>query len=434
MPKQAKDFVFSGKETFDIGGKTAPKAGATTSTTASAGVILNIDEDDVVLSKNGKRFLGQDNAFKLESTGFFITDWFAAANRWVILHSKLKETDKSEFFHLFAVLIASGVPMIKALKSLVQQVKQDSHIYYIIKDILDRVESGHSLSEALSYHPQEFNEMEIGMIEAGEASGHLNQTLHNLADDISRGIEIKHKIKSAMIYPILIITLLIAVLVGMMVFIVPKLKDLFTSVGQNLPLITRIIVGISDFLVLNWPLCVGGALGVILFFMMGKRTYAGKFIWDKTKLSMPVFGKLFKKTYLARFARSLSSLLNSGVPIIRSLEITSTAVGNEVYKRRVYLASEDMKQGIPLAENLSDTKLFPPMIVNMIEIGEKTAQLDDILTKVASFYEEEVSTSVEGLAKVLEPVILVVIGLSVGAIMAAVMLPIMQLTDLAGSI
>lgn len=436
MPKQAKDFVFSGKETFDIAGGAKPsveKVATDVKAPIQESVVLNIDEDDVILSKNGRRILGDENGFKLESTGFFLSDLFAGANKWMTLHSTLPPSDKAEFFHLFAVLINSGVPMIKSLKSLIQQVKKESHIYYVIKDILSRVEAGGSLSEALSYHPEEFDEMEIGMIESGEASGHLNQTLHNLAEDLSRRIEIKHKIKSAMIYPVVIICLLVAVLIGMMVFIIPKLKDLFTGVGKELPLITRIVVGISDSLVDNWVVYVVGLLGFILFIMMGKKTYVGRFAWDKMKLSLPAFGKLFKKTYLARFARALASLLGSGVPIIRSLEITSSAIGNEVYKRRIYLSSEDMKQGIPLAENLSDTNLFPPMIVNMIEIGEKTAQLDEILVKVAYYYEEEVSTSVEGLAKILEPLVLIVIGVSVGAIMAAVMLPIMNLTDMAGA-
>ena len=428
MPKQAKDFVFSGKETFKVGSEESKKKKTPES------VVLNIDEDDALLSKNAKKLFGRDTGVQLESTGFFLFDWFKTLNRYFVTLSSLKDEDKANFFHLLAVMVNSGVPVIKSLKSLIGQVKADSHMHILIKDLLERVEGGQSLSEAMSYHPQEFSDMEIGMIEAGEASGHLNKTLHNLASDISRRKEIKHKIKSALIYPTAIIGLLIIVLIAMMVFVIPRLKALFDRSGDELPAITRGVIWLSDLLNNHGLLLLAGVLVLVLFVVFGKKTEGGRFIWDKMKINMPLFGKLFKKTYLARFARSLSSLLGSGVPIIKSIEITSSAIGNDVYKRKIYLAGEDMKQGIPLAENLSDQKLFPPMIVNMVEVGEKTAQLDEILQKVAKFYEEEVSTSVAGIAKIIEPAVLILIGVSVGLIAAAVMLPIMQLSDMAGAL
>ena len=157
-------------------------------------------------------------------------------------------------------------------------------------------------------------------------------------------------------------------------------------------------------------------------------------MFDKFKITFPVFGKLFKMTYIARFARSVANLMSSGVPIVKTIEITSAAIGNEVYRRRLYLTGEDIKQGIPLAETISDSNLFPPMVVNMVEIGEKTAQLDVIMNKLADYYDDTVSTTVQGIAKIIEPVVLVLIGVSVGIIVAAIMLPIMQLSDMAGKV
>lgn len=426
MPKKAKDFVFAGKEMFDLKkGKKDVKGDD------KKAIVLNIDEDDVVISEKGKKILGQEPSVEIESSGFFLLDWYRKINQYFITHSKVKADEKANFFHLLSVMINSGVPVIKSLKSLLGQVEHGGHLYMIIEDLLTRVEEGQSLSEAMSHHASEFSEMEIGMVESGEAAGQLNKTLDNLAIDISRRQDIKHKIKSAMMYPIAIILLLMVVLIVMMVFIIPKLTALFERTAEDLPLITRIVVAISDALRNYGVFMFIGLVALIVGIHFGKKTSQGKYIVDKFKLAIPVFGKLFQMTYLARFARSLANLMSSGVPVVKTLEITANAVGNEVYKRRLMLTAEDMKQGIPLAENLSDPKLFPPMLVNMAEVGEKTAQLDTIMLKVADFYEESVSTTVQGLSKILEPAILVVIGVSVGIIVAAVMLPIMQLSDMA---
>lgn len=425
MPKQAKDFAFAGKEIFDLDNKAGKTGG-------KQPIVLNIDEDEVI-SEKGRKILRKGSSVVSESSGFFLADWYKKANRFFLSHAKIKSEEKANFFHLLGVMVNAGVPVIKSLKSLLGQIDPQTHLYTIVEDMYHKIEEGQSLSDAMSCYTNDFSEMEIGMIESGEASGQLNATLEGLATDVERRNEIKHKIKSALMYPIVIMVLLVAVLVVMMVFVIPKLEDLFTRSSEQLPLITRIVVGTSHFLIdYKWALILG-IIGLVVFVVLGKKTGEGKYIWDKLKISIPLFGKLFKMTYLARFARSIANLISSGVPIVKTIDLTSTAVGNEVYKRKLYLTAEDIKQGIPLAENLSDSSLFPPMIVNMVEVGEKTAQLDTIMRKVADYYEEEVSTSVEGLSKIIEPLILVLIGLSVGAIVAAVMLPIMQLSNMAGT-
>mgnify|MGYP001159302938 CR=1 FL=1 len=426
MPtKQAKEFQFAGKEIFDLDNKLTKKS--------KDSVVLNIDADDVVISEKGKRFLQKSPQFVSDSTGFFLIDWYKKINSKLISGGSIKSEEKSNFFHLLGVMVNAGVPVMKALKSLMGQVATDSHMYLLINSLYHKIEEGQSLSEAMSYHPKDFSEMEIGMIEAGEAAGQLNATLDNLGRDIERRNDIKHKIKSALMYPVAIMLLLVAVLIVMMVFVIPKLEGLFESQGANLPLVTKIVVGTSHFLIDYKFLLIFIVGALIAGIWIGKKTSEGKYIWDKLKINFPIFGKLFKMAYIARFARSIANLVSSGVPIVKTVEITSNAIGNEVYKRRLYLTSEDIKQGIPLAETLSESSLFPPMIVNMVEVGEKTAQLDAIMNKVADYYDETVSTTVQGIAKIIEPVVLVMIGLSVGVIVAAIMLPIMQLSNMAGS-
>lgn len=425
MPtKQAKEFQFAGKEIFDLDNKMAKKGGES--------IVLNIDDDDVVISEKGKKFLRKQPLFVIESSGFFLVDWYKKINSYLVSGGKMKAEEKSNFFHLLGVMVNAGVPVMKALKSLMGQVEKGSHMYLLIQNLYRKIEEGQSLSEAMSYHSKDFSEMEIGMIEAGEAAGQLNSTLDNLAKDIEKRNDIKHKIKSALMYPIAIMLLLVVVLIVMMVVVIPKLEGLFTSQGAELPLVTRIVVGISNFIIDYKWLLIAGITALILGVWGGKKTSEGRYLWDKLKISFPIFGKLFKMSYIARFARSIANLASSGVPIVKTVDITSNAIGNEVYKRKLFLTSEDIKQGIPLAENLSDSNLFPPMVVNMVEVGEKTAQLDVIMNKLADYYDESVSTTVQGIAKIIEPVVLVMIGLSVGVIVAAIMLPIMQLSDMAG--
>jgi len=424
MEKKAKDFVFEGKEVFKLGEEN--KVGAKTASVKPT-IVLNIDDNDMVISKKGKKILNADQMYEFESNkGGFL----AKINRFMVTRSKIKADEKANFFHLLAVMINAGVSVLKSLKSLQGQVNPKSKLFTVIQELHEKVESGRSLSDAMSYRDGDFSDMEIGMVESGEATGQLNKTLENLATDIARRQDIKHKIKSALMYPIAIIGLLIVVLVIMMVFIIPKLTQLFERQAAELPLVTRIVVGISNFLINHGVYLLIGIIGLVIFLVMASKKPNGKYILDKFKMGIPVFGKLFMMTYLSRFARSISNLMSSGVPVVKTMEITASSIGSEVYKRRIMLASEDIKQGIPLAENLADSKLFPPMIVNMVEVGEKTAQLDEIMIKVAKYYEDNVSDTVAGLAKILEPMILVIIGVSVGVIVAAVMLPIMNLSDM----
>lgn len=417
--EEQKNFANTGTDSFKIAGQ--DKGGER--------VILNIQEESskgIVLDKSKKAFF--------ESSGNVLIDWYKKVNLYFLTNSGIKVKDKATFFHLLSVMINAGIPMVTALNSLVAQLTSSPRLQMIVKDLAVAIEDGSSLSEAMLPFPKIFSDSEIGMVESGEATGQLTRVLENLATDAEKAYEIKSKVKSAMTYPIVIFVLLIAVVAAMMIFVIPKLKELFDSTEGELPLITQIVVGLSDFMVNNGLMLLAGVLVFGLFFTFFKKTEKGMYILDDIKLRIPIFGNLFKEAYLSRFARSLSNLLDSNVSIVRTLEITANSIGNEVYKKRLLMSVEDIKQGIPLAENLTSSSLFPPMLVNMIDVGEKTAQLDEITAKVATFYENEVDTAVEGISKIIEPVILIVIGLTVGAVVAAVMLPIMKLSDLSGAL
>lgn len=418
MPnEEKKDFATTGTESFKLPGQGEKKDK----------IVLTIEDEK---TSEGV-FLDKINLKKHKGENVFI-DILAKINDYLIRHANVKLKDKATFFHLLSVMIDAGIPLVKSLKSLVSQMNSTPKLQMVIEQIAGDVESGESFSESLLNNPDVFNEQEVGMIQSGEASGQLSGVLENLADDTEKAYSIKAKVKSAMMYPTIVFLLLIAVVVIMMVVIVPQLKSLFESNQTELPLITRIVVAISDFMVEKKITFVVSVLGVILFFLIFRKTDIGRYLIDKFKISVPIFGPLFKKAYLSRFSRSLSNLLDSNISIVKAIEITGNSIGNDVYKRRLLLSMEDVKQGIPLSESLTESDLFPPILVNMIEVGEQTAQLDKISAKVAKFYEEEVDTAVAGISKIIEPVILGVIGITVGAVVAAIMLPIMKLSEMAG--
>lgn len=411
-----KDFATAGTESFKLDEEQKPTEDRVT---------LNIQEDQtegIVLEKE------QEEDF--EKSGNFFVDLFRKVNFYLMSHSAVKPKDKSNFFHLLSVMINAGIPMVRALRSLELQMDQSPRLKLIVKDIGGMIEGGASLSAAMLDSSKIFSEAEIGMVQSGEASGQLSKVLDNLAKDAEKAYQIKSKVKSAMTYPFVIFFLLIFVVVAMLVYVVPQLTDLFEAVEGELPLVTRIVVGLSDLVLNNSILLFSGVLIFVVFVVLFKRTETGHYFFDYLKLKIPIFGGLFQMALLSRFTRSLSNLTDSNVSIVKTLEITANSIGNEVYRKNLLLAVEDIKQGIPLAENLSSNPLFPSMLVNMIDVGEKTAQLDAITGKIAAFYEDEVDTAVAGISKIIEPVILIVIGLTVGIVVAAIMMPIMQLSGI----
>jgi type IV pilus assembly protein PilC len=381
----------------------------------------------------GGKILLRGRAEVITLTGNPVIDTFRRINQYLVSSTKIKIRDKATVFRLLAVMLNAGLPLIKSLNTLGVQQQKNPKLSGVLFDLAHQIEGGKSLSVAMMEHSDIFDDAQIGVIKAGEASGQLNVTLRSLAEEIEKSASVQGKIKGALIYPAVIMTLLFAVIFLMMIMVVPQMTQLFTQGGHELPLPTKILIGISDFSIAYWPAVVIGLFGTFFGISAWKKTRTGKYIWDAMLLKLPIFGPVIQKGALSKFARSFSNMMASGVPIIKSIEIVAYAVGNEVYKRRLLLTAEDMKRGIPMAENMAESKLFPKILVNMIEVGEQTAQLETVVLKVADFYDEEINEVVNSLTKIMEPLILVIIGLTVGGLVAAIMLPIIQLTDIAGS-
>lgn len=344
---------------------------------------------------------------------------------------KPKPKDIATFFRLLSIMINAGIPLVRSLDTIGDQTV-NIKLKNAIVDMARSIERGSTFSESMAGYINIFNEGHLGMIRSGEISGQLNQTLKQLAIEVEKSASITRKVKSAMMYPAFIMVVMVLVIIAMMVFVIPKIAAIFMEGGRELPFLTKLIIGISDFLVAYWLYVIGGMVAMVFAVIALGKTKKGRFALDWLIVNIPVFGPLLRKSILARFCRSLGNLLISGIPIIQGLHINAKGLGNEVYRMRVEMAAEDIARGIPLGESLRDSPEFPAMMVQMIAVGEQTAQLDNISGKIAEYYEDEVDTAVAGLSKILEPVILIVVGVVAGAIIAAIMMPIMQMSQLAG--
>lgn len=356
---------------------------------------------------------------------------------FLVESQKIKNKDIVVFFRLLATMLNAGVSLVKSLKVLQQQTT-NRKLQKVLGKITLNIENGQGLSDSLREFPNIFNGAQIGMLASGEATGKLNQILLQLATQTEKSAGLKSKIRNAMMYPALIISFVFLAGLVMMYMVVPQLTSVFKDAGVELPTTTKILVNISDFLqakFLGIPNVVNVLLFVVIalvFFVKWKKSPSGKKIWDRIILKMPLFGNLTKKAILAQFCQSLSSLTSSGISIVKSLKIVSEIVDNEVYRARILMISEDVKHGISIGENLKDdTDLFPVMVASMIAVGEQTAQLDTVTEKIAAFYQDEVDDMVKNLSSLLEPFIIVIIGAGVGFLVAALMKPIMMMSEVA---
>ncbi len=393
------------------------------------------EEEKIVLSigqSQEKVKLNKDT--QVSKTGNFFIDTYTKLNKAVVKLNKVKTQEKAIFFRLLAVMVDAGIPIIQSLETLATQNKKNPKFQGIISDMARNVERGESLSGAMEQHTKVFDESEIGMIRSGEVSGHLKDILRDLAKQTEKNAQTLSKVKGALTYPAVVLGILFIVLFLMMTMVIPNITTLFTQTGSDLPTITRVVIGMSTFMREKSYIILGLIVGIGALFVVWKRTKNGRFYWHSFLLHMPIFGNLLKKSTLSQFSRTLGNLLNAGVTINQSLSIISNATKNEVYRRKIKLAGDDIRGGIPLAETLRNSKYFPVMLVNMIEVGEQTAQLESVTKRIADFYDEQVDDAVKSLTKVIEPVIMVFVGVAVGGLVAAIMLPIMSLADIAGGI
>jgi type IV pilus assembly protein PilC len=357
-------------------------------------------------------------------------DRLAALSRIQLGGSSVKLKDITIFSRQFATMINAGLSLTKCLAILGQQT-ESKVLREVIVQVGKDVEAGQSLSESLSKHPRVFPPIFINMVRAGETGGVLDEVLNRVADHFEREGSLKARIKSAMTYPLAMGALVLIVLVIMMVFVVPVFQGMFESMGGQLPAPTQFLVDVSALL--RSPMGVVLALaifGVIMLFRWWKSTPSGRFAWDSFKLKMPIFGPLVRKLALARFTRTFGTLVAAGVPILSSLDIVGDTAGNDVVARSVSKVRAAIKEGETIAKPLSESPVFPSMLVQMIAVGEETGALDAMLSKVADFYDEEVSVAVDGLTSLIEPLMMATMGLIVGGIVIALYLPMFQIITL----
>ncbi|MDD4351521.1 MAG: type II secretion system F family protein [Candidatus Gracilibacteria bacterium] len=368
-----------------------------------------------------------------EKTGNVLLDTFNWLNEQVVNLTPIKSKELMSFYQLLAVMINAGIPLLKSLKQLLNQVKNPKFkkILYVI---VHEIENGSSLSSAMLNFPATFDDAEIGMVQAGEASGQLGQVLKRVAEQTEKRLAMKGRIKNAMMYPVAVLCVLGIVGVIVMIYIVPKLTEIFSDANVELPTSTKLLIGLSNFLTSFWYLLIFAVAGIIFGIKATYKTAEGKYYIDYIKLKIPVFGGLLQKVAVARFARSLSTLSASGIAIIKALKINANSVGNEIYKQEILTTSEAVKKGVGISKDLENNRLFPEMVINMLAIGEETAQIGPVAGKIADFYEEEVDDSLKNLSSLIEPLIIVVIAIAVGFLVMAIMGPVMQLSDVASSI
>jgi type IV pilus assembly protein PilC len=327
------------------------------------------------------------------------------------------------FTRQFATMINSGLPLVQALDILAEQ-SENKQLKDITKQVVYDVESGHTLADALRKHPKAFTELYVNMVAAGEAGGILDTILLRLATFMEKNDALVRKVKGAMIYPAVIFAVAGICIVILLIFVIPVFQEMFAGIGQALPLPTRIVIGASDFLQSFWWMLI--LVGVGAFFGIRKyyATPNGKLNIDKLMLHVPVLGDLIRKSAVSRFTRTLGTLIASGVSILDGLEITAKTAGNRVIHDAVMESRASIAGGETIAAPLQKSKVFPPMVISMIAVGEQTGGLDEMLSKIADFYDEEVDAAVEALLALMEPIMIVVLGAVVGGMIVAMYLPI----------
>ncbi|MDQ1445583.1 MAG: type pilus assembly protein PilC [Acidimicrobiaceae bacterium] len=342
---------------------------------------------------------------------------------------KVKLKDLAVFNRQFATMIDSGLSLLRALNILAEQTESKA-LAGVVHDVRQDVEKGSSLSQAMGRHPKVFSRLYIAMVRAGETGGVLDQTLLQLADTLEKQVELKHKIKSAMTYPVAVLALVLCIVTAMLLFIVPMFKGLYHDLGGTLPLPTRLLLLVSSVLVTAFPIVLVLMAVSVFLFKRWIETDKGRAVFDAFKLKVPVFGKLVHKTALTRFARTLASLLRSGVPILESLEITADTVGNTVASRAVHDVQDGVKQGEPIAKRMAEHAIFPAMVTQMLAVGEETGAVDTMLDKIGEFYEQEVEATVAALTSLLEPALIVVLGGAVGGMVVSLYMPMFNIIKL----
>jgi type IV pilus assembly protein PilC len=343
---------------------------------------------------------------------------------------KIKPKSLQVFSRQFATMIESGLSVVAALVILEEQT-DDKYLQVIIRELRADVEGGLLLSQAMDRHPKVFARLFVSMVEAGEAAGILDQVLDRMAFQIERETKLKRRVKGARMYPTMVLIFATLVLTGMLLFLVPFFTKVFTTLGGKLPTLTQWTVNASDFIKHDWWLIIIVGVTFTVSFKKWRKTEHGRRNWDSFKLKLPMqIGDVVLKITMARFSRTFSTLVAAGVDIIKSIEITAQTAGNWKVENALIEAKQRVHEGVPISQPLVENPVFPPMVSQMIKVGEETGELDKMLGKIADFYEEEVDASISTLTSIIEPLMMIGVGLMVGVIIIAMYLPMFKMLSL----
>lgn len=368
---------------------------------------------------------------KLREKGFFVTsiaEKKGGGLQFNLFEGSVSSQEVCIFARQFATMIGSGVPLVRCL-SILQAQAENPTFKRIITQIRSDVEGGSTFSKSLEKHPKVFSDLFVNLVKAGEVGGILDQILNRLADYLESSEALKSKVKGAMTYPIVVFAIAGLVVLALILFVLPQFKDIFSGMKVDLPLPTQMLLATSDFMVNWWFVVLPVLFGIPFLIWNFFQTKTGARIFDTNILRMPAIGMMMRKVAVAKFTRTLGTLIASGVPILQALEVTAQTAGNVVIAEAVDKTRVSIREGESIAEPLKNSGVFPPMVVQMIAVGEETGELDKMLSKIADFYDTEVDNAVKGLTSVIEPIVIVFMGVVIGGIVLAVFMPMLKLVN-----
>lgn len=343
----------------------------------------------------------------------------------------VKKVEIAAFTRQMATLIKAGIPLADTLGALVEQIP-NMRLKTPVSEVRSMVNEGSSLADALARHPKLFDDLFVSMVRAGEVAGNLDEVMMRLADFLEGSQKLKSKVQGAMIYPLVMVVVGTIIMMVLMVKVIPNITSMFKQQGKTLPINTRLLIGMSDFLLNWWWLVIAGTIGAVVMFVRWTRSKDGKRVWDRFLLGMPVGGELVRTINVSRFARTLGTMLHAGVPMLRALDTAKQIVGNVPIQEAIEDAKRAVTEGESLAQTLKKSGQFPPTMIHMVAVGEKAGQLEQMLERIASTYDAEIDTKLSRFTALLEPVMLVVMGGAVAFIVFSILQPIMDLGNLSG--